>query len=65
MTPDEINYTVAGVIDRLQRKVNSRPSVARDAVASDNVRLAIRTLRRLIEPQETDNEPIDIFIFNA
>ena len=65
MTPDEINYTVAGVIDRLTRKVNSRPSVARDAVASDNLRLAIRTLRRLIEPQETDNEPIDIFIFNA
>lgn len=64
MTPDETNHALASVIDRLTRKVNSRPSVARDPVASDNLRLAIRSLRRLIEPQEIDNTPIDIFIFN-
>lgn len=60
---DEINYTVAAVIDRLQRKVNARQAVAQDAVASDNIRLAIRQLRRLIQQQEQNTEPIDIFIF--
>lgn len=60
---DETNYTVAAVIDRLQRKVNARKAVAQDAVASDNIRLAIRQLRKLIQPQEQDTEPIDIFIF--
>ena len=64
MTPEETNHALASVIDRLTRKVNARPSVARDPVASDNLRLAIRSLRRLIQPQETDNTPIDIFIFN-
>lgn len=64
MTPDEINHTVTAVIDRLQRKVYPRPSVQPDAVACDNIRLAIRQLRRLIEPAQADNEPIDIFIFN-
>ena len=59
---DEINYTVEQVIDRLQRKVNARPAVSRDAVASDNIRLACRALRRLIEPAPADTEPIDIFI---
>lgn len=62
MTPDETNHALASVIDRLTRKVNARPSVARDPVASDNVRLAIRQLRRLIEPATIDSEPIDIFI---
>ncbi len=60
---DEINYTVEQVIDRLQRKVNARRSVVQDAVASDNIRLAIRQLRRLIQQQEQNTEPIDIFIF--
>lgn len=57
----DINYTLGAVIDRLQQ-VNARPAVSRDAVASDNIRLACRALRRLIEPQEQDTEPIDIFI---
>ena len=61
MTPDETNYTVAAVIDRLQRKVNARKAVSQDAVASDNIRLAIRQLRKLIQQQEQDTEPIDIF----
>lgn len=65
MTPDETNHALASVIDRLQRKVNARPSVARDPVASDNIRIAIRTLRRLLEPQQPDTTPIDIFIFNS
>ena len=60
MTQDT-NYTVGAVIRRLQ-KVNARPAVSRDAVASDQLRLAVRALRRLIEPQTTDTEPIDIFI---
>ena len=59
--PDEINHTVTAVIDRLQRKVYPRPSVRPDAVACDNIRLAIRQLRRLIQPAPADNEPIDIF----
>ena len=59
---DEINYTVAAVIDRLQRKVNARKAVAQDPVASDNIRLAIRQLRKLIQPAPADTEPIDIFI---
>lgn len=59
---DETNYTVEQVIDRLQRKVNARRSVAQDSVASDNIRLACRSLRRLIQPAQADNEPIDIFI---
>ena len=58
----DINYTIQSVIDRLQRKVYARPSVYRDPVASDNVRLACNQLRRLIQPQEPDTEPIDIFI---
>ena len=63
MTQDETNYTVEQVIDRLQRKVNARRSVAQDAVASDNIRLAIRQLRKLIQPTPADTTPIDIFIF--
>ena len=58
---DEINYTVAAVIDRLQRKVYPRPSVRPDAVACDNIRLAIRQLRKLIQPAPADTTPIDIF----
>ena len=58
----DTNYTLGAVIDRLQ-KVNARPAVSRDAVASDNIRLACRALRRLIEPTTADTEPIDIFIF--
>lgn len=60
----DTNYTLGAVIDRLQ-KVNARPAVSRDAVASDNIRLACRALRRLIEPTPADTEPIDIFIFNS
>ena len=60
----DTNYTLGAVIDRLQ-KVNARASVSRDAVASDNIRLACRALRRLIEPTTADTEPIDIFIFNS
>jgi len=55
------NKSLGAVIDRLQ-KVNARPAVSRDAVASDNIRLAIRQLRKLIQPQEQNTEPIDIFI---
>lgn len=58
---DQINYTVTSVIDRLQRRVNARPSVSRDPVASDNIRLAIKALRRLVEPEPADTESIDIF----
>lgn len=58
---DQINYTVTSVIDRLQRRVNARPSVSRDPVASDNLRLAIKALRRIVEPAPADTEPIDIF----
>lgn len=58
---DETNYTVAAVIDRLQRKVNARKAVAQDPVASDNIRLAIRQLRKLIQPAPADTTPIDIF----
>lgn len=58
----DTNYTLGAVIDRLQ-KVNARPAVSRDAVASDNIRLACRALRRLIEQPEANTEPIDIFIF--
>ncbi len=61
MTHDQINYTVTSVIDRLQRRVNARPSVSRDPVASDNLRLAIKALRRIVEPAPADTEPIDIF----
>lgn len=61
MTHDQINYTVTSVIDRLQRRVNARPSVSRDPVASDNLRLAIKALRRIVEPAQADTEPIDIF----
>lgn len=51
---DETAYTIQGVIDRLQRKVNARPSVSRDPVASDNLRIAIRALRTVIEPAPAD-----------
>ena len=61
MTQDEINHTVTQVIDRLQRKVYTRRSVQPDPVACDNIRLAIKALRRLVEPTPTDTEPIDIF----
>lgn len=57
----DINYTIQSVIDRLQRKVYARKSVQPDAVACDNIRLAIKALRRLIEPEKPDTEPIDIF----
>ena len=54
------SYTIDSVIQRLQ-KVNSKRSVSTDAVASDNIRLAIRQLRAYREPVQTDTEPIDIF----
>ena len=57
----DINYTINSVIDRLQRKVYARRSVQPDAVACDNIRLAIKALRRLIEPETEYSEPIDIF----
>ena len=56
---EDIIFTVSAVIDRLQRRVY--PRVQRDAVACDNIRLACRALRRLIEPAPADTEPIDIF----
>ena len=56
---EDITFTVSAVIDRLQRRVY--PRVQRDAVACDNIRLACRALRRLIEPAPADTEPIDIF----
>lgn len=55
----DTNYTVTSVIDRLQRRVY--PRVQKDAVACDNIRLACKALRRLIEPEQQDTEPIDIF----
>lgn len=57
---DEANYAITSVIARLQ-KVYGRKAVQPDPVACDNIRLAIRQLRRLIEPQEVDTTPIDIF----
>lgn len=57
-------YTLDRVIERLQ-KVNARRSVCTDAVASDQLRLAIRQLRTLKEPAPAYTEPIDIFIFNS
>lgn len=57
---DEVNYAITSVIARLQ-KVYGRKAVQPDPVACDNIRLAIRQLRRLIEPQEVDTTPIDIF----
>lgn len=58
---DETNYTTAAVITRLQ-KVYARKEISADTVARDNIRLAIRQLRTLIEPATVDTEPIDIFI---
>ena len=57
-------YTIDRVIDRL-KKVSTRRSVLSDAVASDQIRLACNTLKRLREPAPADTEPIDIFIFNS
>lgn len=58
---DEANYAITRVIARLQ-KIYARKQVQQDSVACDNIRLAIRQLRTLIEPQEVDTTPIDIFI---
>lgn len=60
----ESDYAVTSVIERL-KKVSTRRSILTDAVAGDNIRLAIRQLRRIVEPQTADTEPIDIFIFNS
>jgi len=60
----DASWTIDATVKRLQ-KVSLRPSVQRDPVAADNIRLATRALRRLIEPAPTDTEPIDIFIFNS
>lgn len=57
---DEANYAATSVIARLQ-KIYARKQVQQDSVACDNIRLAIRQLRRLIQPAPADNEPIDIF----
>lgn len=57
---DEANYAITRVIARLQ-KIYARKQVQQDSVACDNIRLAIRQLRTLIEPQEVDTTPIDIF----
>lgn len=56
---DKINYTVGEVIKRL-RKVYSR--VSSDPVAADNLRLSIKGLGSIVEPQPNYTEPIDIFI---
>jgi len=53
----DINYTIDGVIKRLD-KIYLR---SKDAVTCDQIRLATRALRRLIEPAPADTEPIDIF----
>ena len=60
----ESDYAVTSVINRL-KKISTRRSILSDAVAGDNIRLAIRQLRRLVEPETADTEPIDIFIFNS
>ena len=57
------NNAYEGVLKRLE-KVNARRSVCTDAVASDQIRLACKTLRRLREPAPADTEPIDIMIFD-
>ena len=57
---DEANYAITRVIARLQ-KIYARKQVQQDSVACDNIRLAIRQLRTLIEPQEVDTTPIAIF----
>lgn len=57
----DINYTIDGVIKRLQ-KVSLR---SKDPVTCDQLRLATRALRRLVEPETADTDPIDIFIFNS
>lgn len=56
---DEANYATAAVIARLD-KASSR---TQEPYVRDQIRLAIRQLRRLIEPATIDPEPIDIFIF--
>lgn len=55
---DETNYATAQVIARLD-KASSR---TKEPYVRDQIRLAIRQLRRLIEPATIDPEPIDIFI---
>lgn len=57
---DEASYAATSVIARLQ-KIYARKQVQQDSVACDNIRLAIRQLRTLIEPQEVDTTPVDIF----
>lgn len=54
---DETNYATAQVIARLDKAYNR----TKEPYIRDQIRLAIRQLRRLIEPQNIDNEPIDIF----
>ena len=54
---DDTAYAVEGVIKRLDKLfVRSK-----DAVTRDQIRLATRQLRRLVEPETKDTEPIDIF----
>lgn len=53
----------AAVIARLE-KLALRPSVRRDSVAADNVRLATKALRKLTRQAPVNTEPIDIFIYN-
>lgn len=54
---DETNYATAAVIARLDKAYNR----TKEPYIRDQIRLAIRQLRRLIEPTTIDNEPIDIF----
>lgn len=54
---DETSYTVARVADRL-RKASAKST---QAVVRDQIRLAIRQLETLREPDTADTEPIDIF----
>jgi hypothetical protein len=56
---DELAYKVDSAVMRLQ-KIALRPSVRKDPVAEDNIRLATRTLRSLVEPAPAYTEPIDI-----
>lgn len=54
---DERNYAIEGTIKRLQ-KASVR---TREAWVRDQIRLAQRTLQRLVEPAPAETEPIDIF----
>lgn len=53
------NWNIDGIVDRL-RKASAKST---QAVVRDQIRLAIKSLNALREPEPADTEPIDIFIF--